>query len=272
MTLERLRGSADRCEVSGGFTLIELLVVVAIISVLLAVLLPGVHRARILAKRIACQGRLKQIAYAWNVYLSDSEGRFYQGLTANLDYGGWQGLRTQGEDPFPRPLNPYVGLSPILATEEEARVFCCPADRGGVPGYAVQTKVYSFLGTSYQTNILLIGQNQILVLDDAFQTLHEEINTRLPHIELSRVHAPSRLLLIGDYGWINQWKPIPHPREDWKELAEWHQRTDCHDMAFLDGHVGFIRIEKGLYVGDDYTVLPFKELYGMAREAQAAFN
>lgn len=262
----------DRCPSSGGFTLIELLVVVAILSLLLAILLPCVQRARMLAKRMACQGNLRQIACAWNVYLGDNEGHFYQGASANLDYGGWQGLRTQGEDPYPRPLNPYLGLSPTLAAEGEAGVFCCPADRGGVPGYALYTKVYRYLGTSYQTNILLVGQNQVLVLDDAFKTLHEAINARLPHLEAGQVHAPSRLLLIGDYGWINQWKPIPHPREDWKELAEWHQSVDCHDMAFLDGHVSLVRIEKGLYVGDEYAVLPFKELYGLAREAQAAAN
>jgi len=263
------RNPTDRCQNYGGFTLIELLVVIAIISVLLAILLPSLNRARMLAKRVACQGNLRQIAYAWNIYLGDSEGRFYQGANANLDYGGWQGQYTQGQDPFPRPLNPYLGLSPTLATEPEARVFCCPADCGGVPGYAVHTRVYRYLGTSYLTNILLVGQNQVLVLDDAFKTLHEEINRRLPYLRVDQVYNPARLLLIGDYGWLNQWKPVPLPRDDWKELAEWHRSPDCHNMGFLDGHVRFICIEKGLYVGDEYTVLPFKGLYGLAREAQA---
>jgi len=266
------RNLINRRHDSGGFTLIELLVVVAIISVLLAVLLPSIHRARMLAKRLACQGNLRQIAYAWNVYLGDSDGRFYQGKNANLDYGGWQGQSTQGQDPLPRPLNPYLGLSPTLATEEEARVFCCPADRGGAPGYAVYTRVYRYLGTSYQTNILLVGQSQVLVLDDAFKTLHEEINYLLPHLKVDQVYNPTHVLLIGDYGWLNQWKPLPLPREDWKDLAEWHHKSDCHSMAFLDGHVRFICIEKGLYVGDEYTVLPFKGLYGLAREAQAMWR
>ena len=111
----RPRNLTDRRQNSGGFTLIELLVVVAIISMLLAVLLPSLNKARMLAKRVACQGNLRQIAYSWNVYLGDSEGRFYQGANANLDYGGWQGQRTQGEDPYPRPLNPYLGLLLIAA-------------------------------------------------------------------------------------------------------------------------------------------------------------
>jgi prepilin-type processing-associated H-X9-DG protein len=202
------------------------------------------------------------------MYLDDSDGRFYQGANANVDYGGWQGLRTQGEEPAPRPLNPYLALSLTGATEEEAEVFRCPADRGGVPGYAAHMKAYRYLGTSYQTNILLIGPNQVLVLDDAFRAVHEEINKRLRGLRMPRTHNPSRLLLIGDYGWVNQWKPLPHPREDLKELAEWHQSVDCHNLAFLDGHARFLNIEKGLYVGDEYTVLPFEELYSLAREAQ----
>jgi hypothetical protein len=39
-------------------------------------------------------------------------------------------------------------------------------------------------------------------------------------------------------------------------------------MAFLDGHVGFIKIRKGLYVTSEYNVLPFEDLYKLAREVQ----
>ena len=115
---------------------------------------------------------------------------------------------------------------------------------------------------------MLIGQNQLLILEDKFKPLHEEINKRLKNLKLDNVDHHSRLLLIGDYGWFNQWKPIPHPREDWKELAEWHGQPDCHNMAFLDSHVKFLNIRKGLYVTDEYNVLPFEELFGLAHEIQ----
>jgi hypothetical protein len=39
-------------------------------------------------------------------------------------------------------------------------------------------------------------------------------------------------------------------------------------VAFLDGHVEFIRIRKGLYVTPEYCVLPFAELYGLALKVQ----
>jgi prepilin-type N-terminal cleavage/methylation domain-containing protein len=259
-----------------GFTLIELLVVIAVIALLLAVLLPSLRKAKALTKRVTCQSNLKQIANAWSMYLDDNDGRFYQGRNANLTYGGWSGMQPAS----PHPLNQYFNLPVNLPEDpnaktklkENARIFCCPADRGGVPGYAVYEKAYNFYGTSYQTNMMLIGQNQLLMRAGGpyvqFMALHEEVNKRLMNLTLTRVDNHSRLLLIGDCGWINQWKPMPHPRPDWKELAEWHGRTDCHNMAFLDSHVSFLSIRKGFYVTDEHTVLPFEELYGLAREIQ----
>jgi prepilin-type N-terminal cleavage/methylation domain-containing protein len=251
-----------------GFTLIELLVVIAVIAVLLAILMPALRAAKVLTRRMTCQGNLKQIALAWNMYLEDNDGRFYQGRNTNLLYGGWTGMQV----PSPRPLNHYFNLPVELVEdktiENDAKIFCCPADRGGVPGYAAEEKAYNFYGTSYQTNLMLVGQNQLLIPSDQFAVLHEEINKRLIDLTLNRVSQHSRLLLIGDCGWINQWKPIPHPREDWKELAEWHGRTDCFNMAFLDSHIGFLNIGKGVYVSDEYSVVPFEELFELARELQ----
>lgn len=248
----------------GGFTLIELLVVVAVIAILLAILMPAMRKAKALTKRVACQSNLKQIAVAWNMYLDDNDGRFYQGRNANLNYGGWKGM--QGWSP--RPLNTYFNLPEDLEIENDGMIFCCSGDRGGVPGFAVREKAYHYLGTSYHTNIQLIGQDKLLVLADKFKILHEEINKRLKNLKFSRVDHPSRLLLIGDYGWFNQSKPAAHGREDWKELAEWHDRANYHNMAFMDSHVKFLNVRKGFYVTDEYNVLPFKDLYGLAQEVQ----
>lgn len=56
-----------------GFTLIELLVVISVISVLMAILLPALGRAREVAKRTVCSHNLKQIGIAIFAYSADTD-------------------------------------------------------------------------------------------------------------------------------------------------------------------------------------------------------
>ncbi len=58
-----------------GFTLIELLVVIAIIALLLAIIAPGLRRAKEAAKRIRCRSRLKQWGVAVQMYTTDNNGK-----------------------------------------------------------------------------------------------------------------------------------------------------------------------------------------------------
>jgi len=237
---------------SRAFTLIELLVVLAVVSLLLAILLPALNKARILANRIVCRKNLREIACAWHMYLGDHAGAFYQGVNANVLYGGWAGTNYPNHS---RPLNGYLRLPPIPDSESQAKVFRCPCDEGrrGVPWY-------SSVGTSYQTNTLLIGQDKRGWLP--IGKLVEELNKKLPNLNRSRVDNHSLLLLIGDYVWANDWEPrVPR-------IGYWHGRRCWHNLAFLDGHVDFIRIRKGIYITDEYTVLPFKNLYKDAYAGQ----
>ena len=135
-------------------------------------------------------------------------------------------------------------------------------------GVFTHEKVYRTAGTSYQANVFLIGQDRCDAASSHTAVLDAQISARLPNMTRLRACRPSLLLLIGDYGWVNQWKPVPHARAEWKELAEWHDRVDCHNLAFLDCHVKFLNIRKGFWVTSEYCVLPFQELFDLAYRVQ----
>ncbi len=71
-----------------GFTLIELLVVIAIISILAAMLLPALARAKASAQRAACENNLRQLALATQIYWGDNAGNSFRYVQPGTVNGG----------------------------------------------------------------------------------------------------------------------------------------------------------------------------------------
>jgi len=118
------------------FTLVELLVVIAIISILAALLLPALQKARRMALMASCTSAIKQIALALEFYRQDEDDYLPperyptppypapNGSTATL---GWTGvLSAKGYLPWPWGLRSSVHTD-LGLTFEPMGVFACPA-------------------------------------------------------------------------------------------------------------------------------------------------
>jgi prepilin-type N-terminal cleavage/methylation domain-containing protein len=126
-----------------GFTLIELLVVIAIIAILAAVLFPVFARAKEAAKRAGCISNVRQIGFAMEMYLSDSDERMpdRRDLKLSLGYRPWS--------TWP-PSDPRAGWAAIVYSEyvRSREIWSCPALIGAAAGEAVQTRQDTDFGTS----------------------------------------------------------------------------------------------------------------------------
>src|ERR1035437_5510455 len=79
-----------------GFTLIELLVAVAIIALLIALLLPGLARAKDVAKKSRCLANLKQIGIAFYTYGGHNSDMVPHGATVCFAYDTRTGIVSTG--------------------------------------------------------------------------------------------------------------------------------------------------------------------------------
>jgi prepilin-type N-terminal cleavage/methylation domain-containing protein/prepilin-type processing-associated H-X9-DG protein len=110
-----------------GFTLVELLVVIAIISILAAILLPALGRARGKARSIQCTNNLRQLYLANTMYAAENRGYYVPAAPdQDVGFGGrirWHGVREtpnqySAYDPRKGPLSDYLPDSRVKECPE----------------------------------------------------------------------------------------------------------------------------------------------------------
>jgi len=118
-----------------AFTLIELLVSVAVITLLIALLLPALGKARIAARTTVCLANQRSMVTAWTLYANDFSDRAMPlAYFSNADIGsgeqrfwfGTHGTATTPPDHAQGFLTPYLD-----STLSPRSVFECPAQPWG---------------------------------------------------------------------------------------------------------------------------------------------
>jgi prepilin-type N-terminal cleavage/methylation domain-containing protein len=124
-----------------GFTLVELLVVIGIIALLIAILLPSLHKARETAIRTACASNLRQVHAGVVMYANENRGWLPQ------RYEVKKRVLTAADIALGSKVNTLEeGIQTVLERYIGKQIFLCPADSGDASN---PQPVFERFGSSY---------------------------------------------------------------------------------------------------------------------------
>ncbi len=159
------RAETGRRKSRAGFTLVELLVVITIISILAALLLPMLSRAREQARQLACLSNLRQLHSAMSLYTDDNSD--WMPVTTASGYEIW----------WARIDDEYLGTKVTPQVDTCQSVFKCTA----IPQFTYWSYNCNF---RYNSNL---GANTN-ISGVLFPVFHRR----------SEVKTPSRCLMLSD--------------------------------------------------------------------------
>ena len=218
---------------SRGFTLVELLVVIAIISILAALLLPGLSRAKSSAHRTTCISNLRQISVAIHLYASD-----HGDLLPAARQVTWGTLETNHFFIFyKRLIKNYVGLRG--ASSPQDKLFACPADRFFYdwPSLTYQDRSLHEEPTTDFASYGFNGSAETNPVPPAF--LNEDSYGGLSGRKQASVNDPDKTVMLLEIsaGFPWSWhepRRIPSGQGGVKDARNL--------LAFVDGHVRYQKI------------------------------
>lgn len=229
-----------------GFTLIELLVVIAIIALLLAVIVPGLKKAKEKTRELACRNNVRQLGMGLTFYAEDNNG---YAMPLSDEFG----------DYWFHEIAPYLGdrfyeENPEQGLEGVMKIAYCPStkrppeDEGGIV-YGTAKMAWRFLEGegSYGMNLWLCNYG---TYSSGFP--EEKYFERV-------ANAGANVPAFADCMWVGSWPSggdsVPddltgevqgYPHAD--GCFMWRFCIDRHNMAidvsFTDGHADKVTLEE----------------------------
>jgi prepilin-type N-terminal cleavage/methylation domain-containing protein/prepilin-type processing-associated H-X9-DG protein len=208
-----------------GFTLIELLVVMSVISVLMAVLVPVLARARQQGEAVMCLSNLRQLAIASQVYINENDGYYpiayiYKPTDSVFICYAWDFISIKNWKTGEQKVT--AGLLWQGTTIEKIQQ--CPSFKGSHNWFADP-----YTGYNYNTSYIGHGSGESIVMP----------------AKAIQVKRPGNCALFGDgeyAGGANKFMRAPWPSQGDAQFSgrfagtQGYRHCGKTNVAFCDGH------------------------------------
>jgi prepilin-type N-terminal cleavage/methylation domain-containing protein/prepilin-type processing-associated H-X9-DG protein len=251
-TLQQKHGS--------GFTLIELLVVIGIVSVLAALLLPALGRARSQARSAQCVSNLRQLYLANVMYAAEHDGHYAPAAPDMNDFllpgadpehfGGRK--RWHGERETPNPssaFDPHGG--PLFEYLPDGRVKLCPVFFEA-RGHGAGQNTFEAGTGGYGYNMAYVGSQLSLVEDPVLAMRKGMKDVRIQNPGQTVMFADAAMPQQGyivEYSFIEPPKAVSHshprgaPGDFFMSPSIHFRHYGRANVIWCDGHISSERWE-----------------------------
>ena len=172
-----------------AFTLIEVLVVVAVVSLLMAVLMPALARARQQGKSVLCMSNLRQLAIAAQMYANGNDDYFPLAMVTETDGSlyklcAWDFTSIKNWNTLEQKVIPGI----LWQGETIEKIQQCPSFKGSHNWFADPYTGYNY-NTSYIGGRAAVKDGEVVS------------ETVVMSSKVGEVRRPEKCALFGDGPW-----------------------------------------------------------------------